>query len=178
MSTIKPGVTVVKDDLAKVMKSLTALAKQDVLIGIPQESGSAGLWDQMEKELSSKPAINNATLGYIHEFGSPARNIPERPFLIPGVRESEEQVTPFLKSAVKSALNNKPGDVLKKLHAAGMTAQNAVKAKINSGIGPALKGSTLKARQRRGRTGDVPLIDTGQLRNSITYVVRDKDANT
>jgi hypothetical protein len=30
----------------------------------------------------------------------------------------------------------------------------------------------LRARRARGRTGDVPLVDTGELRNSITYVIR------
>lgn len=33
-------------------------------------------------------------------------------------------------------------------------------------------------RLRRGRTGNKPLIDTGEYRRSITHVVRDKDADS
>jgi hypothetical protein len=31
---------------------------------------------------------------------------------------------------------------------------------------------TLAARKARGRTGEKPLIDTGQLRNAVTFVVQ------
>jgi hypothetical protein len=33
---------------------------------------------------------------------------------------------------------------------------------------------TLERRRAKGRTGTKPLIDTGQLRNAITYVLRKK----
>jgi hypothetical protein len=72
------------------------------------------------------------------------------------------------------------------------TTQNAVRTKITDGPFAPLADSTLRARARRGRKGAVaelksraqgnapnnanakPLIDTGQLRKSITYVVRKK----
>ncbi|MNT50592.1 hypothetical protein D3C72_1875180 [compost metagenome] len=57
---------------------------------------------------------------------------------------------------------------------AGMTASNSVKAKINSNIRPELAESTLEARRQRGVTRENTLVDTGQLRNSVTYVIRNK----
>lgn len=163
---IKDGVNVTKDNVKGVLESIACLAKQDVLIGIPQEKA-----DRRGKG----DAMNNATLGYIHEFGSPAANIPARPFLIPGVREAIPKAMSHLRGAAKAAMADKKGEFEAKLGAAGMVAQNTVRAKINSGIVPALAESTLAARRRRGRTGEVPLIDTGSMRNSISYVIRKKD---
>ena len=63
------------------------------------------------------------------------------------------------------------------LHRVGLTAQNSVRRVINAGVAPPLAASTLRSRRTRKvakRTGTVALIDTGQLRNSITYVIRPK----
>jgi hypothetical protein len=50
-----------------------------------------------------------------------------------------------------------------------------VRAFITAGQGFApLAAATLAARRRKGRTGTKPLIDTGQLRRAITYVLRRK----
>jgi hypothetical protein len=50
----------------------------------------------------------------------------------------------------------------------------SVKAKINSNIQPKLADSTLEARRRRGVTRENTLVDTAQLRNSVTHVIRSK----
>lgn len=153
-----------KDILPQVLASLKRLAATDVLVGIPASSPERG---------DGEP-INNATLGYIHETGAPAAGIPARPFLVPGVAAAGAPVALQLKKAAQAAIAGNPRVVDQRLHAAGLVAETSVKNTINAGVEPALADSTIAARQRRGRTGTVPLIDTGKLRNSITHVVRKK----
>jgi hypothetical protein len=57
------------------------------------------------------------------------------------------------------------------LGAAGMKAVMSVKAVINSGDFEELAPATIKARKRRKRKSEKPLVDTAQYRNSHTYVV-------
>jgi hypothetical protein len=82
------------------------------------------------------------------------------------------QITPRLKTMGASALQGDLAAIQKGLNAVGLLGQNAVRAQITDGQHAPLSERTLKARQARGRTGTKPLIDSGQLRNSITYVVK------
>jgi hypothetical protein len=153
---------IIKDRMPQLLKAMSNLVKSEVLVGVPAES----------TERSDGEPINNATLLYIHENGAPKANIPARPSLVPGVRAVEDKVAERLKRAASATLAGNARAIDQQLHAAGLIAENSVKATINAGIEPELADSTLAARERRGRTGDVPLIDTGKLRNSITHVVR------
>lgn len=156
-------IKVTKDNVDNMLEAIKAMANKRVLVGIPSE----------EAPRRGDP-INNATLGYIHEHGSPARNIPARPFLKPGVASAKDKLVSTLKVYAKQALTNKAA-IEQGLNAAGLVAQTAVKNRIRSGEGFApLKAGTLAARRRKGAQGTKPLIRTGQLLNSITYVVRDK----
>ena len=75
---------------------------------------------------------------------------------------------------MNAALDGDVQQVGRRLNRAGIVAASAVKAKINSNIQPALSERTLADRRQRGVTRENTLVDTGQYRNSITYVVRDK----
>lgn len=179
------SVVVKIDKVGNIVKALTALTNKDVLVGIPDQTTERQADDD-------QGPVNNATLGYIHEHGSPANNIPARPFLIPGVKDAREEVEHRLKKAANLALDGNMSAVDAQLSMAGQEARDAVKAKINSGDFEPLADATLEARARKGRKGAKaelasrragnapgtalakPLIDTGQLRNSITYVVRGK----
>lgn len=155
---------VINDKMPALLKAMGALVKSEVLVGVPAES----------TERSDGEPINNATLGYIHETGAPAAGIPARPFLVPGVAAVEDAVAEQLGKGAKAALAGDTVAIDQRLHAAGLVAETSVKNTINAGVEPALADSTIAARARRGRTGTVPLIDTGKLRNSITHVVRRK----
>lgn len=184
------GVTIKIDKVGEIVKGINALVKRDVLVGIPDTTTE-------RREDEDQGPMTNAALGYIHEFGSPDANIPARPFLIPGIREAQDQVTARLKKAADAALEGEPGKVTAQLNAAGIVASAEVKTRINSGDFEPLSDATLAARARRKVGGGVgvrkgaklelasraagnapstefakPLIDTGQLRNSVTYVVR------
>ena len=67
-----------------------------------------------------------------------------------------------------------PAAVDKGLNAAGLIAQASVKNRIRNGVGFApLSEKTLAQRKAQGKSGTKPLIRTGQLLNSITYVVKE-----
>lgn len=156
-------VQVTKDDVKKVLANIEAMAGKELLIGIPAE-----------KSPRKGDPITNASLGYIHENGSPARNIPARPFLVPGVKKATPKAIAAMKKLAGDALTDRNATD-KALNAAGLIAQASVKRQIVSqeGFTP-LKAGTLAARKRSGAKGTKALIRTGQLLNSITYVVRGK----
>lgn len=176
----KSGVTVTVDKIAAVTRSIGQLVAHEVLVGIPQA-----------KAPREGDPLNNATIGYIMETGSPAANIPARPWLVPGVQSAQEDVTDELGGAAQAALGgNSPAGGLSR---AGQTARDAVRLYLNTADFEPLSDATLRARARRGlkgRKGAIaeldsreagnapsnatarPLIDTGQLRNAVSYVVR------
>lgn len=150
------------DNVANVLKGIRLMAKQRVLVGIPASENSRD--DQ----------IGNAQLGYIHENGSPANNIPARPWLRPGVESALPACINVLKEAAKESFRN-PRAVEQGLNRAGLAAVSAVKKYIrDSGNFVPLMHGTIKARKRKGFQGEKPLIRTGQMLNSVTYVIRNK----
>jgi hypothetical protein len=174
---------VVTDHIDEVLKSIRQLSRARVYVGIPATSAGR----------SDPKSPSNALLGYVHEHGSPERNIPARPFLIPGVKSVEDRTQAGLQRAAEYALDGKIEQMLHQLGAVGMTAASAVKKKISEGLAPPLAERTVRARLRKtqagrrrlrkleqggvnlyqwGATNLKPLIDTGQLRNAITYVIR------
>lgn len=162
------GVKTTVDKVDSVVDSVRSLVEREILVGIPASTAGRAV------EPGDEP-IDNATIGYLMEFGSPAANIPERPFLVPGVRSAEDAIAKRLKSAAEAALKVQPAAVDIQMNAAGLIAQNAVRQKITDGPFVPLAPRTLAERKSRGRTGIKPLIDTGQLRRSVTYVIRDSD---
>ncbi|EGN2276767.1 hypothetical protein QPG87_002977 [Salmonella enterica] len=182
---MKSGVTIRADNAQAILDALKSLTKKDVLIGIPAE----------DSERDDIP-FGNAGIGYINEYGSPAQNIPPRPHLVPVVKSVEEQTVPQLKAAAQAALDGNADGAERALNQAGTLAANGVRRYMTTTGFTPLADSTVKARARRGRKGasaelarrsageapgtDLakPLIDTGQYRRAITYVVRDKDADS
>ncbi len=164
---MKSGLTIRTDAAQGILDALKTLANKDVLVGIPES-----------KDERDDGDIGNAAIGYINENGSPAQNIPPRPHLKPGVKSVEPDFLPHLKVAAQKALEGNAEGAVASLDRAGTVAANGVKRYITiTGFTP-LADATIANRLRRGRTGNKPLIDTGEYRRSITHVVRDKDADT
>lgn len=164
---MKSGVTIRADTAQGILDALKTLANKDVLVGIPES-----------KDERDEGDIGNAAIGYINENGSPAQNIPPRPHLKPGVKSVEQDYMPHLKAAAQKALEGNAEGAVTSLDRAGTVAASGVKRYITiTGFTP-LADATIANRLRRGRTGNKPLIDTGEYRRSITHVVRDKDADT
>ena len=148
-------------ELQKIVQHAQAMARKRVMVGVPSN------------EAARTDAANNAMLALIHDRGSPARNIPARPFLQPGVEAALPKVEALLKRHAANALDGAAIDA--GLEAAGLAAQASVKNYIRAGehFAP-LSPRTIEARKRRGFQGEKPLIETGQLINSITYVIRER----
>lgn len=164
---MKSGLTVRSDNAQSIIDALRVLTKKDVLVGIPESANSRDDGD-----------IGNAEIGYINENGSPAQNIPERPHLKPGVESVQPQTLEQLRDAAQSALSCDQEAALRALNRAGTIAADGVRRYMTiTGFTP-LAEFTVAARRRSGRNGTKPLIDTGQYRRAITYVVRDKDADS
>jgi hypothetical protein len=183
-------VIVKKDISAQVIKALKDLGQKAVLVGIPASNGAR-----------SDGPLNNATIGYLMERGMPEQNVPARPFLVPGVHKSQRA---WIEELLKAATVAAGGDARRAdqyLNAAGNIAASAVKVEIGSNIPPPLAPSTIRGRKyargtksrrtneqrylalvkggmdpgaAQSATGLLPLINTGSLRNSITYVLRRK----
>lgn len=155
----RSGLETLHDGLPDMLRRMAAVAQRDVLVGIP--SG---------EQRDDGPT--NAEIGYQNEFGSPANNIPARPHLIPGVAAVQDKAVARLTQAASAAATGRMSDAERHLHAAGLIAQNSVRRTLTTAAYRPLSERTLAERRARGRTGTKPLIDTGQYRNSITYVVR------
>lgn len=157
------AVKITVDKVTDIINAISKLAGKDVLVGIPDS----------DPDRKDGP-ISNAQIGYIQETGSPANNLPARPFLVPGVAEVQAKCADRLQKGATNALSGNLSSAEASLTAAGLIAESSVKRKINSNIQPELAESTLEARRDRGVTRTNTLVDTGQLRNSITHVVRNK----
>jgi len=154
---------VTKDNTKSLLDAIKHLSSDRVFVGIPQE-----------KSARKDPDINNATIALIQSNGSPANNIPPRPFLIPGVKKAESKNLAILKKYAKLALSEKDA-ANKGLNSVGLNTQSAVKSYIkNSSNFEQLSQSTIQRRQEKGFKGTKPLIRTAQLLNNVSYVIRRK----
>lgn len=173
-----------KDDAQRVYEDMKRLAQAEILVGFP-EGGP-------EREETDGPT--NAQLAYIHDRGAPEANIPARPFMVPGIEENMGAIERRMRTAAKQILREKnPLNAAQVLTRVGITAVVGIKRKINEGIPPPLSDYTLRKRAERGTKGRKgakielllrsfgeapstehakPLIDTGQMRNAVTYVLR------
>lgn len=173
-----------KKDMRALLSDLNALAQRRVLVGVPEDENSRG-------ENGYKDPIGNAALAYIHDNGSPAQGIPARPFMQPGIKKAKVKIYLELKLASERFLAGDETEGQKHLEQAGMLAVSAIRMIIEKGAGfSPLKRATLLGRLRKrkslysqlkGKKEDreeimasfKPLIDTGEMMKSITYVVED-----
>jgi hypothetical protein len=155
----KPNVSVTHNSRFKqVSDRLNQLSHTDVLIGIPAS----------ENQRKSDPSLNNAALMFIMERGSEPQHIPPRPVLAPSIEQNKALITPPLRSAVQHAMAGEP--YRQDLENAGTIAANGAKRFISdpgNGLAPN-SPATIKA-----KGSDKPLIDTGELRRAITWVIQE-----
>lgn len=104
----------------------------------------------------SDSLLTNSEIGYIHEFGAPEANISPSPFLIPGVRDAMPTNIDLAFMALSKMLQLKSNP-------------NVIINNLGNDIG----NNSVESVQNKIDEQD--LIDTGQLRESITYEVKDAD---
>lgn len=111
--------------------------------------------------------INMAGLLAVHEFGVPKKNIPERSTLRAAIIENRQELTNIIAQGTRVYNEQNKKLDLVFYDKIGLFASNLVKDKFVKGPFVPLKPTTIK---RKGSTK--PLIDTGALRQSITWVAR------
>jgi hypothetical protein len=106
-----------------------------------------------------------AQLGVIHEYGAPAAGIPERPFLFSAISEGKEQINQLNASVLAEV---QLGTISKQdaLGQLGNLGVRLVQEKIRHGEFTPLKPATI---ERKGSSK--PLVDTGQLAQSVAFEV-------
>lgn len=119
--------------------------------------------------------LTNGEIGVVHELGSETRNIPPRSFLrLPVETKGKEIMSAMGGKTIQAAIEAKQYKTAYAL--LGVVAEGYVKQSFaTSGYGQwaALKPATVKA-----KGSSRPLIDTGQLRRSVTSdVIKRSDLN-
>jgi len=193
---VSPIVNVVKSvNLGSLTDAVGALAKKEVLVGIPAEHSSrqtpsddninnaellyiqshgvrkAEMRAEMQKHIDAGKKYSEAHSLYIQSHGSPLWHIPPRPVLEPSIEASKEPIAKQLQGATVAAIDGNQQEVDNALHKAGMVAENAAKAWFENpqnGWPP----NSPKTIAKKG--SDSPLIDTGEMRKAITHVVRER----
>ena len=195
IETTVTGAEAAKEAIQRELRKL--MTDRFVLVGIHQDDNNRDSND-----------ITNASLGAIHEFGADVNhpggtsygyaskaaadrgevrflktgkgylelgvtgphviNIPARPWLVPGVRSADDQ---YLQIIQKGIVDNTPMEQI--LNRLGIVAAGAVQKYMTDLKTPPNAPSTIK---QKGSSN--PLIDTGALRQSVTYSIAGGGAPT
>lgn len=134
--------------LAKRMRSL----KSTVLVGVPKGA----------TEADGTPM---ALVAAVNEFGSSDGRIPERSFLRAGIRRGRPVFRRLNESSLKAIVSGTMSEQVA-LGRLGLAAVAAIQNEIVNGSFEPNAPSTVA---RKG--SDKPLVDTGSLRQSITFVI-------
>ena len=108
--------------------------------------------------------LNTAEIGFVHEYGSTDGKIPERSFMRSSLTgKGRKELLALSKKLLKKVANGSM-DQKKALGLLGAAGADIISQKIVTLRSPANKAATIKA---KGSSN--PLVDTGQLKNSITW---------
>lgn len=163
-----PNVTLNDKVFRELRAKIGELAKAKVKIGVLQ-GGDA----EVETEHGELSIVE---LAAIHEFGAPAANIPARSF-IRATFDSDEGLAAqgeFMAEQAEQIIAGKlaPRTALKRIGAWGAAK---VRARIRAKIDPPLKPETIRRKTVDGKKGDVPLVDTSHLINSVSWELEDDE---
>ena len=137
------------------LKRAQSLKPAHVLVGIPRDA------------IPYPDGTSVALVGAVHEFGSGTRKIPERSFLRSTINDERKTYTKMLSTIAEFAIDE-GRDLKDGLAIVGQVAQGDVQKKIVDIKDPPNTPETIR---RKGSSN--PLIDTGHMRQSVTYEVRE-----
>lgn len=151
------------DNFSRIVKGLDFIKNNELYVGIPE--------DETDRQDSSE--VTNAELLFIHTNGSPANNIPPRPVIEPVVRNNANEISRKLSRIFNLACDGKTTDAENQLNLVGEWVVGRIRRWfVDPANGwPPNVPSVQKAKMKKGSTNPRPLIDTGELRKSITYVL-------
>ena len=167
----------------ELAEKIARAARTEVLVGIPRSTA-----------MRPGDEISNAEIAYINEHGDPSKRIPPRPFMEPGLARCRDKVRETMAQGVQQLGTG--GTLRPAAERVGLICQASIRGVFTDNDWKPLSPRTIMARaqrtvgKRKGfdekserqqqsmlakelarRAGDRPLIDTGALRQSITYVV-------
>lgn len=149
-------------DYDRLFAAIEEINNTVVSVGIHEAEGSAA------HEGDDTWTLSVADIMGIHEFGAPESGIPERSWLRGWADENQDDARAFLTDQIgKSIASGAP--IRRAFERAGLRAVGQIQKRIARRIAPALKPATIK---RKGSS--VPLIDSGQGRQAITYKVGER----
>lgn len=109
--------------------------------------------------------VDMAQIAAFNELGT--SDIPARPFLRKTMEDSEDDIRAFCEERVQGIVEGGTAeDALKQL---GVYGKSLIQAKIKDGTWKPNAPSTIKKKK-----SDKPLIDTGRMRQSVNYVIKEK----
>lgn len=157
-----------KNNFKDIKKDIEKFKKSVVKVGLP--AGKSGSYED---------GTTIIQVGIIHEFGSPARGIPQRSFLRAPMKMNKDKIKRLIFKEYNKVVDGKT-NVNTALNALGAYGESLSVAsfrkndwKPNAPItvegGWMSKGG--KAFKVKGKGSNTPLVDTGQLRQAITYIV-------
>lgn len=140
--------------LQRLQDFLEAMGDSKVYVGVNKDTNGRG-----------KGEVGNALIAFVHEFGI---GVPERSFLRSTIIENAEKYRKIQVDNILPAIASGTLTADEAYRRLGLVVSNDVKLKMANGNFTPLNQKTI---DRKGSSK--PLIDTGELRQSITYEVRD-----
>ena len=154
MSSLKDNLK----DLEKYAKTIDDVKNKAVYVGLPKEKAT-------KKYKEGESVIE---VGATHEYG--VGNIPQRSFLRVPFAENKKEIDEFIQKRFK--MSGKEIAPIKALEQIGVFTEGISKESFVKNNWKELSNARKQQKIVNGKSGNTPLIDTGNLRNSITSVVR------
>jgi hypothetical protein len=191
---VKGTVAVTAKGDPNILKKIMAdLGKLEVCVGIPEEEASrqgeeinnaelayihthgvraGSMREEMQPAIDAGKPYSKAYEMYVQEHGSPLWHSPPRPIIEPAIKKHQESIAEKLKPAAQAALNGNAQGAQDGLEKAGLFAANKVKDYF---VDPENGWAPNTPETAKSKGSDRPLIDSGALRQAITYVVKERE---
>lgn len=149
------------DIFGDLVKSLDKIVHRRILVGIPMDQ-TPGI---------NNGHITNAEKLWKNSVGSPLEKIPSRKVLEPAIEDKLDEIGATLQSGILAGLVLGGEKMDEAYVRAGLMAQQAC---VNWFDNPknGWKPNAPLTIERKG--SDSPLIDTGEMRKAITFIIEDK----
>ena len=139
----------------RFQQELKELIKLEVAVGYQQGEASQDGVDMVDIALFNE-------LGTVH--------IPSRPFIRDSLNNNKDKISQFMQRTAKDIVNGKSAeDVLKKI---GTFQKGLIQREITNGDFVPNSPATI-----RKKGSSTPLVDTGRMRQSVNFVVRERSSD-
>lgn len=147
-----------EDLLKPLRKRIKEIRNTSLKIGVPKEESAT------DREGNT---VFLADIAFLNNYGSKSQNIPARPFGTTTVPRYKDKINKTVKLWLGDAVEGRM-EVIEAFDRIGFTAAGYMKKNLTQGE---WQGNAEYTIQKKG--SDQPLIDTGQLRQSITWITEE-----